>query len=87
MAMPASRNSPPTIEASAGRGYRLVRTSDRLLPEEIARHYHPKTLRGALVHHETIDSTNPYPSCVRLFMIRNRCCALNQRGPRHRLRR
>jgi BirA family biotin operon repressor/biotin-[acetyl-CoA-carboxylase] ligase len=46
------------IEASAGRGYRLVRGSDRLLPDEIARHYHPKTFRGALVHQETIDSTN-----------------------------
>ena len=46
------------IEASAGRGYRLVRTSDRLLPEEIARHYHPNTLRGPLLHRDTIDSTN-----------------------------
>jgi len=46
------------IEASAGRGYRLVRSSDRLLPEEIARHYQPRILRGALVHRETIDSTN-----------------------------
>jgi BirA family biotin operon repressor/biotin-[acetyl-CoA-carboxylase] ligase len=46
------------IEASAGRGYRLVRSSDRLLPEAIARHQRRKTLRGAIVHRDTIDSTN-----------------------------
>jgi BirA family biotin operon repressor/biotin-[acetyl-CoA-carboxylase] ligase len=46
------------IEASAGRGYRLVRTSDRLLPEEIARRWRPRTFCGVIVHRETIDSTN-----------------------------
>jgi len=46
------------IEAAAGRGYRMVSTSDRLLPDEILRHFRPKLLRGAIVHHESIDSTN-----------------------------
>lgn len=46
------------IEAVAGRGYRLVRDSDLLLPDEIRKHYRPQLLRGELVHRTTIDSTN-----------------------------
>jgi BirA family biotin operon repressor/biotin-[acetyl-CoA-carboxylase] ligase len=46
------------IEALAGRGYRLVRDSDLLLPDEIRKHFRPKLLRGELVHRTTIDSTN-----------------------------
>jgi BirA family biotin operon repressor/biotin-[acetyl-CoA-carboxylase] ligase len=46
------------IEAAAGRGYRLVRTSDLLLPEAIGRAYRPVLLRGAIVHRDTVDSTN-----------------------------
>lgn len=46
------------IEAVAGRGYRLVRDSDLLLPDAIRKHLHAKLLRGEIVHHSTIDSTN-----------------------------
>ncbi|HEY8517937.1 MAG TPA: biotin--[acetyl-CoA-carboxylase] ligase [Candidatus Binatia bacterium] len=46
------------IEASAGRGYRLVRASERLLPEEILRHWQPRQLAGHIVHRDSIDSTN-----------------------------
>ena len=46
------------IEAVAGRGYRLVRDSDLLLPDAIRKHVHAKLLRGEIVHRTTIDSTN-----------------------------
>jgi len=46
------------IEAVAGRGYRLVRDSDLLLPDAIRKHYRPTLLRGEIVHRTTIDSTN-----------------------------
>lgn len=46
------------IEAVAGRGYRLVRDSDLLLPDAIRKHLRTKLLRGEIVHRTTIDSTN-----------------------------
>jgi BirA family biotin operon repressor/biotin-[acetyl-CoA-carboxylase] ligase len=46
------------IEAEAGKGYRLVRRSERLLPEVVRRWYEPRLLRGEIVHRDTIDSTN-----------------------------
>lgn len=46
------------IEAVAGKGYRLVRTSDRLLPEVVRRGFVPRVLRGEIVHRESVDSTN-----------------------------
>ncbi len=46
------------IEAAAGKGYRLVRTSDRLLPEVVRRAFTPRLLRGEIVHRESVDSTN-----------------------------
>ncbi len=46
------------IEAEAGRGYRLVRATERLLPAEIARHFRPRRLAGAIVHRDEVDSTN-----------------------------
>ncbi|MBY0277585.1 biotin--[acetyl-CoA-carboxylase] ligase [Candidatus Binatia bacterium] len=46
------------IEAVAGRGYRLVRDSDLLLPDAIRKHLRAKLLRGEIVHRTTIDSTN-----------------------------
>jgi BirA family biotin operon repressor/biotin-[acetyl-CoA-carboxylase] ligase len=46
------------IEAVAGRGYRLARDSDLLLPDAIRRHFHGTLLRGEIVHRSTIDSTN-----------------------------
>lgn len=46
------------IEAVAGRGYRLVRDSDLLLPDTIRKHFKGKLLRGEIVHRTTIDSTN-----------------------------
>ncbi|MEW6273286.1 MAG: biotin--[acetyl-CoA-carboxylase] ligase [Thermodesulfobacteriota bacterium] len=47
------------IEASAGRGYRLVRASDRLLPEVVLRHWRPVHLAAAsIVHRDAVDSTN-----------------------------
>ncbi len=52
------RRSGYEIEAAAGRGYRLVRVSDRLLPAEILRAYRPRRLCGEIVHRETIDSTS-----------------------------
>jgi BirA family biotin operon repressor/biotin-[acetyl-CoA-carboxylase] ligase len=46
------------IEALAGRGYRLVRASDRLLPEEVLRHHRPRHLTVRVVHRDEVDSTN-----------------------------
>lgn len=46
------------IEAVAGRGYRLVRDSDLLLPDAIRKHFAGRLLRGEIVHRTTIDSTN-----------------------------
>jgi len=46
------------VEAEAGRGYRLVRPTDRLLPAEIARHFQPRRLAGGIVHRDEVDSTN-----------------------------
>lgn len=46
------------IEAVAGRGYRLVRDSDLLLPDAIRKHVKARLLRGEIVHRSTIDSTN-----------------------------
>lgn len=46
------------IEAVAGRGYRLVRESDLLLPEAIRRSYRPSLLRGEILYRESVDSTN-----------------------------
>ena len=46
------------IEAVAGRGYRLVRDSDLLLPDAIRKHFKGRLLRGEIVHRSTIDSTN-----------------------------
>lgn len=46
------------IEAVAGRGYRLVRDSDLLLPEAIRKHVKARLLRGEIVHRSTVDSTN-----------------------------
>jgi len=46
------------IEAAAGRGYRLVRSSDRLLPDELRRHLGPALRDREIVHRDSIDSTN-----------------------------
>jgi BirA family biotin operon repressor/biotin-[acetyl-CoA-carboxylase] ligase len=46
------------IEAAAGKGYRLLGMTDRLLPAEVRRHFDPKILLGDIVHHECLDSTN-----------------------------
>lgn len=46
------------IEAVAGRGYRLVRDSDLLLPDAIRKHVKARLLRGEIVHRSTVDSTN-----------------------------
>ena len=46
------------IESAAGRGYRLVQASDRLLPAEIRRHYEPARLAPEIVHRDVVDSTN-----------------------------
>lgn len=46
------------IEAAAGRGYRLVRASERLLPEEVARRLGKTELGFTIVHRDSIDSTN-----------------------------
>jgi len=46
------------IEGSAGKGYRLVHLSDRLLPAEIARSYAPRRFAGEIVYRDEIDSTN-----------------------------
>lgn len=46
------------IEAEPGRGYRLVRPPDRLLPAEIERHFRRRLLAGDIVHRDLVDSTN-----------------------------
>jgi BirA family transcriptional regulator, biotin operon repressor / biotin---[acetyl-CoA-carboxylase] ligase len=46
------------IEAVAGRGYRLLHGSDLLRPDAILHAYRPTRLGCAIVHRETIDSTN-----------------------------
>jgi len=50
------------IEATAGRGYRLVGARDLLLPEaieaSIPASHRPERLCGPLVHRDSIDSTN-----------------------------
>jgi len=46
------------IEAEAGKGYRLVRQTDRLLPEAVRRWYEPRALCGEIVHRDSVDSTN-----------------------------
>jgi len=46
------------VDAARGRGYRLVRVGDRLLPHEIRRHWRARRWRADIVHRETVDSTN-----------------------------
>ena len=46
------------IEGEPRRGYRLVATPDKLLPEEILHGLGTKTLRGPIYHFETAISTN-----------------------------
>lgn len=46
------------IEAEAGRGYRLLRAPDLLLPAEIDRHFRPERFVGKIVHLDEVDSTN-----------------------------
>ncbi|MDG2303863.1 MAG: biotin--[acetyl-CoA-carboxylase] ligase [Candidatus Binatia bacterium] len=47
-----------SIEAMAGRGYRLLGGPDRLLPTEVRRHLTAKRLGMDIVHREEVDSTN-----------------------------
>ena len=46
------------IEAAAGRGYRLLRATGRLVPAEIRKHFRAQRLRGEILHHDVVDSTN-----------------------------
>jgi BirA family transcriptional regulator, biotin operon repressor / biotin---[acetyl-CoA-carboxylase] ligase len=46
------------IAGAAGRGYRLMRVADRLLPAQIRRHWRAKRFAGEIVHREVVDSTN-----------------------------
>ncbi len=47
-----------SIEATAGRGYRLLGGPDRLLPGEIRRHVSARRFGAEIVHREEVDSTN-----------------------------
>jgi BirA family biotin operon repressor/biotin-[acetyl-CoA-carboxylase] ligase len=46
------------VEALAGKGYRLLRVTDRLLPAEVQRGFRPRRLRGEIVYRDEVDSTN-----------------------------
>lgn len=47
-----------SIEAIAGRGYRLTGGPDRLLPGEVRRHLRAERFGVEIVHREDVDSTN-----------------------------
>lgn len=47
-----------SIEAIAGRGYRLTGGPDRLLPSEVRRHLRAERFGSEIVHREEVDSTN-----------------------------
>jgi BirA family transcriptional regulator, biotin operon repressor / biotin---[acetyl-CoA-carboxylase] ligase len=49
-----------TIEGSPRRGYRLLATPDKLLPDEVLQGLKTRKFRGPVYHFETLDSTNNY---------------------------